>query len=72
MIREGRIDSLRHLTEDVSSVDAGTECGIAMQGFRGWKVGDTIEAHHEVEVPRRLPEPMEAGRSPAEARSSNS
>jgi translation initiation factor IF-2 len=70
LIREGRIDSLRHHTEDVESVDAGMECGIATIGFRGWKVGDVIEAHREVEVPRKLPAPTAASRSPAEAGSS--
>lgn len=67
LIREGRIDSLRHLTEDVDSVDTGTECGIATAGFRAWKVGDIIEAHRQVEVPRKLPAPTAASRSPAEA-----
>ncbi len=72
LIREGRIDSLRHLTEDVDSVEAGTECGIATTGFRGWKVGDVIEAHHQVEIPRKLPAPTAASRAPAEAGSSQS
>ncbi len=67
LVREGRIDSLRHHTEDVDSVDAGMECGIATTGFRAWKVGDVIEAHREVEVPRKLPAPTAASRSPAEA-----
>jgi len=72
VIREGRIDSLRHLTEDVASVEAGTECGIATSGFRGWKVGDIIEAHRQVEIPRKLPAPTAASRAPAGAGSSQS
>jgi translation initiation factor IF-2 len=54
LIYEGRLDSLRHVNEDLATVEAGTECGIASEGFRGWKVGDLIEAHRQVEVPRKL------------------
>jgi translation initiation factor IF-2 len=60
LIFEGRIESLKHLAEDVSTVDVGTECGIASSDFRGWKIGDTIECHRQVEIPRRLPSPRDS------------
>jgi translation initiation factor IF-2 len=60
LIFEGRIESLKHLAEDVSTVDVGTECGIASSDFRGWKTGDTIECHRQVEIPRRLPSPRDS------------
>ena len=60
LIYEGRIESLRHLAEDVSSVDVGTECGIASSDYRGWKIGDIVECHRQVEIPRRLPSPRDA------------
>jgi len=59
LIYEGRIDSLKHLTDDVPTVEVGTECGIASLDYRGWKPGDIIECHKEVEVPRRLPSPKD-------------
>jgi len=60
LIYEGRIESLKHVAEDVSSVDVGTECGIATSDYRGWKIGDIIEAHRQVEIPRRMPSPRDA------------
>ena len=54
VIYEGRLDSLKHINEEMSAVEVGTECGIASEGFRGWKVGDVIECHRQVEVPRKL------------------
>lgn len=60
VVYEGRIESLRHLTEDVEAVEAGTECGIATTEYRGWKIGDVIECHRQVEIPRRLPSPHDA------------
>ncbi|MGQ9732810.1 MAG: translation initiation factor IF-2 [Candidatus Zipacnadales bacterium] len=55
LIYEGRIDSLRHLQDAVPRIDAGNECGIATLEWRGWKEGDIIEVHKQVEVPRKLP-----------------
>jgi translation initiation factor IF-2 len=60
VIYEGRIDSLKHVAEDVRSIDVGSECGIATPDFRGWKAGDTIECHKQVEIPRRLPAARDA------------
>ncbi len=39
----GRVDSLRHLKDDVREMAQGFECGIMMDGFNDFKVGDTIE-----------------------------
>ncbi|MBM3499394.1 MAG: translation initiation factor IF-2, partial [Armatimonadetes bacterium] len=60
LIYQGRIDSLKHVAEDVRSIDVGSECGIATPDFRGWKIGDTIECHRQVEIPRRLPAARDA------------
>jgi translation initiation factor IF-2 len=57
---EGRLDSLKHVNEDMAAIEVGTECGIASEGFRGWKVGDTVECHRQVEVPRKLRPAREA------------
>ncbi|MGD8237251.1 MAG: translation initiation factor IF-2 [Armatimonadota bacterium] len=44
VVYEGKLASLRRFQEDVQEVDAGTDCGIAVVGFRGWREGDLIEA----------------------------
>jgi len=68
VIYEGRLDSLKHVNEEMSAIEVGTECGIASEGFRGWKVGDVIECHRQVEVPRKLRSATEAGASVGAAR----
>lgn len=53
-VYRGKLTSLRHYNQDVSLVQAGSECGLASSDFRGWKVGDIVEATHEVTVERKL------------------
>lgn len=53
VIHEGTIRSLRHFKEDVKSVRAGSECGIAIDGFQDIKEGDYIEGFKTVEVARK-------------------
>ncbi|MCL4079600.1 translation initiation factor IF-2 [Coriobacteriia bacterium Es71-Z0120] len=53
VIHEGTIRSLRHFKEDVTSVRAGSECGIAIDGFQDIKEGDYIEGFKTVEVARK-------------------
>ncbi len=50
----GKLTSLKRFDQDVPSVPAGTECGVGVEGFRGWKVGDIIEATTQVIVERKL------------------
>jgi translation initiation factor IF-2 len=40
---EGRINSLKHFKEDVREMVAGQECGIGLEGFEGFEVGDKME-----------------------------
>ncbi|MGH7869141.1 MAG: translation initiation factor IF-2, partial [Candidatus Dormibacteraceae bacterium] len=40
---EGKITSLKHYKSDVASMSEGDECGIGLEGFEGFKEGDTIE-----------------------------
>jgi translation initiation factor IF-2 len=51
---EGTIASLKRFKDDVREVEAGFECGIALQNFNDIKVGDTIEAYRLVETKRKL------------------
>ncbi len=53
VVFEGKIRSLRHFKEDVKSVRAGSECGIAIDGFQDVKEGDYIEGFKTVEVARK-------------------
>ena len=50
VVHESRIASLRRFKEDVREVAAGFECGIAIEGFNGFQVGDIIEAYGKERV----------------------
>jgi translation initiation factor IF-2 len=50
----GKISSLKRMKDDVREVDAGFECGIAIEGFNDIKVGDFIEAIRRTEIKRKL------------------
>lgn len=47
---EGSLSSLRRFKEDVSQVMAGLECGVAVERFDEFKVGDIIECFDRKEV----------------------
>jgi translation initiation factor IF-2 len=46
MLAETKLDSLRRFTEDVREVQAGYECGIALEGFGDFQEGDVFEFYH--------------------------
>jgi translation initiation factor IF-2 len=54
LVHEGRVDSLRHLQEDITEIAQGFECGIVMQGFSEFETGDIIECLEKREVRRTL------------------
>lgn len=51
-----KIDSLRRVKDDVTSVRSGLECGIKLAGFDDVEVGDKFEAIETVQVSRTLEE----------------
>jgi len=57
VVREGRevarapVASLKRFKEDVREVGQGYECGLALEGFSDFQVGDTVEAYVLQEVP---------------------
>ncbi len=51
-IAESTITSLRHFRDEVNDVNAGTECGIVLQGFNDYENGDVIESHREERAQR--------------------
>ena len=54
VIHDGSIDSLRHLRENVREIAAGYECGILIDGFNDFQVGDVLEAYQTEQVAREL------------------
>ncbi|MCF7911320.1 MAG: translation initiation factor IF-2 [Candidatus Cloacimonetes bacterium] len=55
MIHEGSVSSLKHYSEDVKEVRAGSECGIGIDKYNDIKENDVIEAYRMVEVERTMP-----------------
>ncbi len=51
---EGKIANLKRGKDDVREVLEGTECGISVQGFTDYQVGDLLEAWELKKVARRL------------------
>jgi translation initiation factor IF-2 len=54
VVFEGELESLRRFKDDVSEVQAGTECGIGVKQYNDVKPGDQIECFERVEVQRTL------------------
>ncbi len=54
VIYEGKLDSLRHLKEEVREMAQGFECGIFSQGFQDFQVGDIIEAFTKKQIARAI------------------
>ena len=52
VIYTGKIDSLKHIKEDVREMAQGFECGLVMEGYGDYEVGDVIEAFEVREVQR--------------------
>jgi translation initiation factor IF-2 len=52
LVHEGKIASLKRFKDDVKEVQAGYECGVSVEGYDAWEVGDTIEAFTYEEVMR--------------------
>jgi translation initiation factor IF-2 len=50
IVYTGKIESLKHVKEDVRELAAGFECGIQFENWTGFKEGDLIEAYEIVQV----------------------
>jgi len=46
MLHESRVSSLRHFKDDVREMQNGQECGIGVERFETFQIGDIIEAFH--------------------------
>ncbi|MFN3975256.1 MAG: translation initiation factor IF-2, partial [Dehalococcoidia bacterium] len=47
---EGQVTSLRRVKEDVREVPQGFECGVGVEGFTDFQVGDTLEVFRKERV----------------------
>ena len=47
---DGPVSTLRRFKDDVRQVAAGYECGVTLDGFNDFEVGDTIEIHRQQQV----------------------
>ncbi|MDX8341447.1 translation initiation factor IF-2 [Draconibacterium sp. IB214405] len=54
VIYDGVLGSLKRFKEDVKEVKNGYECGLNIENFNDIKVGDHVEAYHEIEVAKTL------------------
>lgn len=54
LIYEGVTQSLRRFQDEVTEVRAGMECGIRLDGFDDFQVGDAIECYTLEKVPQKL------------------
>ncbi len=47
VVTESTISSLRRFKDDVREVSTGYECGVGLQGFDDFEVGDILESYHK-------------------------
>jgi translation initiation factor IF-2 len=45
VIHTGKVSSLKRIKDDVKEVAAGLECGIGVEGYTEFKVGDILDAY---------------------------
>ena len=50
-LMESSIVSLRHFRDEVNEINTGVECGIMLQGFNDYEIGDLLEVHRQERNP---------------------
>ena len=55
VVHEGKVDTLKRFKDDANEVRAGLECGIKLDDFNGYQVGDVIECFTTEKVAPKLP-----------------
>ena len=51
VLHESTITSLRHFRDEVNEVNTGVECGIIVQGYNDYEIGDILEGHRQERNP---------------------
>ncbi|WP_347173490.1 translation initiation factor IF-2 [Polaribacter uvawellassae] len=54
VVHSGTLEALKRFKDDVKEVAKGYDCGIQIKGYNDIKIGDVIEAYHEVAVKKKL------------------
>ncbi len=54
MIAEDNLSSLKHYSDDVKEVRAGTDCGLSLESYTDIKEGDVLEAYIVQQVAKKL------------------
>lgn len=54
VLYEGKLDSLRHIKDEVKEMAQGYECGIQLHGFSDFQEGDIIEAFTQKQIARAV------------------
>jgi len=54
VIFDGKLKSLKRMKDDVTEVATGFECGVFLDGFNDFLVGDELEVYEVKEVARKL------------------
>ncbi len=54
VIHEGKLDTLKHLKDEVREMAEGYECGIQVSTFNSWEVGDIIECYTKKQIARAI------------------
>ena len=57
IVGNGKITGLKRFKEDVKEVEKGIECGILLEGFKDFRVGDMVEVITKEERIRRIAAP---------------
>lgn len=54
VVYTGKLGSLKRFKDDVKEVNNGLDCGLNIENFNDIKVGDFVEAYHQIEIARKL------------------
>jgi translation initiation factor IF-2 len=53
VVYAGKLSSLKHIKDEVQTIEAPNECGLLVSDWRGWEENDIVEAYAQVEVERK-------------------
>lgn len=54
VVYDGKLDTLKHVKDDVREMAQGYECGISSRGFNDFQVGDIIECYTQKQIARAV------------------
>ncbi|EMD38337.1 hypothetical protein CERSUDRAFT_82592 [Gelatoporia subvermispora B] len=54
VVYDGRLETMKHLRDDITEARQGLECGLAFSGYDDLRAGDAIQTYQNVELPATL------------------